>query len=338
MIKTIGNVSSLPGLLLFLLKSFYKQSRFIKIHIDPVLKDFQGKTDTHLTKKDLYKIKKYYGFAVPAILGEAFCLLRGQTLSKKERLALSCLGASTGLYDDFFDDSSMSLDHIKSLTINPEETLAENNRELLFIKFYLKALANAPYPELLLKKAKDVFDAQVLSKQQTDANITIENIQSITYQKGGVSLLLYRSVLNYFTPPEEEQLLYALGKIMQLENDIFDVYKDRENGIKTLITTENKIANLRANYIELYNEVAELLQQTSFRKRNKKLFIRYVSLIILRGLVCLDCLEKNELQSDNQFRVEKYSRAQLICDMEKTSNLGKVLRYYVQNNLPYSFG
>ncbi len=338
MIKTIGNVSSLPGLLLFLLKSFYKQSRFIKIHIDPVLKDFQGKTDTHLTKKDLYKIKKYYGFAVPAILGEAFCLLRGQTLSKKERLALSCLGASTGLYDDFFDDSSMSLDHIKSLTINPEETLAENNRELLFIKFYLKALANAPYPELLLKKAKDVFDAQVLSKQQTDANITIENIQSITYQKGGVSLLLYRSVLNYFTPPEEEQLLYALGKIMQLENDIFDVYKDRENGIKTLITTENKIANLRANYIELYNEVAELLQQTSFPKRNKKLFIRYVSLIILRGLVCLDCLEKNELQSDNQFRVEKYSRAQLICDMEKTSNLGKVLRYYVQNNLPYSFG
>lgn len=45
-----------------------------------------------------------------------------------ERLALTYLGAATGLYDDFFDDLNTSEAHIRELTINPAESSAQNLR------------------------------------------------------------------------------------------------------------------------------------------------------------------------------------------------------------------
>jgi len=63
----------------------------------------------------------------------------------------------------------------------------------------------------------------------------------ITYFKGSVSLLFYHSALDEAVPESEEKMLCALGQLLQLVNDIFDVYKDRQNNIKTLVTDAHQI-------------------------------------------------------------------------------------------------
>jgi hypothetical protein len=127
-------------------------------------------------------------------------------------------------------------------------------------------------------------------------------------------------------------MFYKLGGLFQFENDIFDVYKDNIEGIKTLVTTEKKINNLRETYISLYKEIFDLVQQTNYPKKNLKTFNRIVYLVFCRGLVCLDMLEKNEKTTNNVFDLANYERSELICDMEKPCNFFKTINYYSKYN------
>jgi len=104
------------------------QKQFITKHLEPHLKSIDSQKTDEITHLELKKIRQYYWFAVPAILGEAFYLLREGSMKLNERLALTYLGAATGLYDDFFDDLNTSEAHIRELTINPAESSAQNLR------------------------------------------------------------------------------------------------------------------------------------------------------------------------------------------------------------------
>jgi hypothetical protein len=46
-------------------------------------------------------------------------------------------------------------------------------------------------------------------------------------------------------------MLYKLGGVLQLSNDIFDVYKDSKDDIYTLVTTAKKISELRKLFLSL---------------------------------------------------------------------------------------
>ncbi|MBK6964769.1 MAG: hypothetical protein IPH20_12720 [Bacteroidales bacterium] len=114
-------------------------------------------------------------------------------------------------------------------------------------------------------------------------------------------------------------MLFSLGGISQLENDLFDVYKDFCNGIKTLATTENSIVRLRKYYKGLVEETFALVHLTSFPDEHKKKFLRFIALIISRGFVCLDLLE-NRKGNESCFSLPEYKRHELICDMDKPGN------------------
>jgi len=289
--------------------------------------------DNTLSDKDYNKITGYYGLAVPAVLGESFCILQGEKLSEKERIALTYLGGLTGLFDDFFDEKDMTEEHILNLIQNPEEINATTSHEKLFITFYEKALENATDANLVKEYFIKVFDAQVLSKKQTLPNIDKEIIKSITYQKGGISLLFYRCALSQAMSKEEENLFYKLGGLMQLENDIFDIYKDHQGGIKTLVTTETKIENLQKIYEYLIGEIHEIVLKTKYPTKSKKKFLRIISMIICRGNVCLDMLQSKERLTNSIFAIDEYSRKDLICDMEKPLNILRTINYYSKSRV-----
>lgn len=300
-----------------------------------ILKDIEEikkNQDSSLSEEDFKKITQYYGFAVPAILGEGFCLLRGKGMTPHERYAMTYLGALTGLFDDFFDVKKTSVTHIRELVDHPDENLAENSHELLFVRFFKKALGNISDFIRFTKSINNVFDAQILSGKQTGPAIERDEIQQITLLKGGFSLLFYRSALDEPAGLTEEKMLFSLGGISQLENDLFDVYKDYCNGIKTLATTENKISNLRKYYKVLMEETFALVHLTNFPLKQKKMFLRFIALIIGRGFVCLDLLEKREKATNHVFSLPEYKRHELICDMDKPGNRIKLLNYYVKCN------
>lgn len=323
-----NNLIKLPGLYLSLSKNLKLQRNFILKTIKLDIEESRKTNDGSLNEKDYKKITNYYGLAVPAILGESFCILRDKEMSEQERLSLTYLGGLTGLFDDFFDEKDMTEEHILNLIKNPEDPIIKSAHEKLFITFYEKALENAADANLVKEYFIKVFDAQVLSKKQVLTNTDQDEIKSITYQKGGISLLFYRCALSQTMSKEEENLFYKLGGLMQLENDIFDIYKDHQGGIKTLVTTETKIENLQKTYKSLIEDIFSTVLQTNYPIKSKKKFLRIISMIICRGNVCLDMLQKKEELTNNVFTIDKYERKDLICDMEKPVNILKTINYY----------
>lgn len=305
------------------------QRSFLSKNIEPILSGARKGNDGNLDETDFTKINKYYGLAVPAILGEAFCVLHDKKMSFVERWTATAQGAMTGLFDDFFDKACLSDDAIAKMLHENVPEIKKSN-EKFFDFFYMKALRGAPDKKKMQQALMEVYNAQVESKKQAEQTLTEEEIKNISFLKGGTSLLFYRSAFLPLASIEEEKLLYHLGGIMQLANDIFDVYKDRNQNIKTLVTTTNHISPIRrlleqklgACYKEAYN--------MSFPKKNITGFLSIISIgIFSRAFVCLDQLEKNESATNNEFAVHQYSRKQLICDMDKKRNMLRSAAYHI---------
>ncbi len=308
-----------------------KQRKFIDKHIAPILTDAASHNDGTLNETDFKKITHYYGWAVPAILGEAFCSLRGDNMSITERWASTCQGAMTGLFDDFFDKDYMADDKVLAKISAATVPAGLQSNERLFNIFYEKALANVPDSKRMRQALLAVHHAQVRSKQQTDPSLPHEQLLSITEEKGGTSLLFYRSA---FFPPAsdtETALLYHLGATMQLANDIFDVYKDREKNIRTLMTETKKVDEMRTLLSERLAYAYRASYTLPYPKKGIIQFLNTLSIgIFSRCYVCLDHLENNEQHTNRHFDVQAYTRAQLICDMDTKKNMLRSAAYHLK--------
>lgn len=320
-----------PGALFSILENLRKQKSFIKKNILPFLEEAVQSRDGSFDNEDLKKITNYYGLAVPAVLGEAFCALRGKKMSGAERLASTCLGAITGMGDDFFDKDRLGEEDLKNLLTHPEGATGKTAGEKLSLYFFKTAILNAPDRQRMQQSLFRVFLAQVESRRQKKNNLAPGEIKNITLNKGGVSLLFYRTVFSEQLEEAEERMLYSLGGLMQLSNDIFDVYKDITDGVNTLMTTANKVNDVRVLFSELLKEGYEAAYKTGYEIANIKKFISIISIgIFSRCYVCLDHLEKSERLSNDLFTPHLYNRKQLICDMDTSGNKWKSVWYHLR--------
>ena len=255
-------------------------------------------------------------------------------MTLQERLACTYQGAFTGLFDDFFDKHQMSDDLLQSFIEHPDEINASNASERLFLQFFNKARNNFCNKELTIYYLREVYKAQVESRKQASPGLSRDEIKRITINKGGVSVLFYRSVFANMLSPAEEKALYNMGGLMQLGNDIFDVYKDSLNGIETLMTTTGKVNDVRVIFKEMAGSSFDAFYHIGYEKRNVKKFLRLISMSLCsRCYTCLDELEKKEIQTDNIFSPHQYSRKDLVCDMDKPSNKWRSVVYHIRQKV-----
>jgi hypothetical protein len=330
----IGNALYSPGVLYMIIQNIRTQQRFIKENLTSELIAAKASKDGSLDEADFKKITNYYGLAVPAILGEALCTLRGEKMSLQERLACTYQGAFTGLFDDFFDKHQMPDDLLRLFIERPGEIKATNSSERLFLRLFSKAADNFCNKKLTINYLQQVYKAQVESRKQASPGLTPDEIKRITINKGGVSVLFYRSVFTNRLGPEEENALYNMGGLMQLGNDIFDIYKDSLNGIETLMTTATHVNDVRVIFQKMAADSFNAFYHIGYKKRNVKRFLRLISMSLCsRCYVCLDELEKKERQTDNMFSPHQYSRKDLVCDMDKPRNKWRSVMYHIQDKL-----
>lgn len=303
-----------------------RQEKFMNKHLSPLIETFRNQNDGSLDSEDFNKIR-LYGQAIPAVLGEAFCQLRGGKMTDKERWSITCLGAITGLFDDLFDRKNLSTEYVKHLLEHPTENETSIQNEKLLVRLYTLGLENSDKSEIIKRYALKVYDAQILSLQQENDGLSEDELKKITFEKGGVSMPLYRCGLEGEINESEYNLLYNLGAIGQFENDIFDIYKDLNSKVRTLATTTKEINHLRKIYEDQINTIFRLIDATSFLPNNKLKFKHFTALVVCSGLVCLDMLQKLSKKNGNVFQPEIYERKDLICDMQRTSNILKVLKY-----------
>jgi len=325
-IHKIRNIISLTSVYFFLLKNVLKQKRFIKNVMEKELTAFKNDNDGSLTPQDFKKITNYYGLGVPGVLGESFCLLRGKAMTENERLSLTFLGGISGLLDDLFDAPEKQVDHLEKFILQPESLKPMNSYEALLLHFYLLGLKYSKNPEALKKQALEVFKSQQESEDQQNSGNSSQAIQDITYAKGGASFIFYRLCLNNNLEKKEETLLQHLGGLMQFGNDIFDVWEDNQSNTKTAATICTDIPELRKEFITEMRQTFELARETDYPKNQVESFLRNTALALSRVLVCLDQFEELQLSSGNLFLIEKYSRKELICDMQKPKNQLKAIK------------
>lgn len=326
---TIGSFS-LPPVYSLLLFRVWKQKRFIASHLEKELFNYKVSNDGSLEEKEFRKITQYYALGVPGVLGEALAVLRSKPLTARERLCLSYLGGISGLLDDLFDDPQKEVSHLKEFILHPEKMKPANSHEDLLLNFYQKGLNFTSHPEKLKQQAVKVFEAQVQSTSQKIGTISQAITGMITRAKGGESFLFYRLCMEHPLRQAEKNLLYHLGGLMQLGNDIFDVWEDHKEGTVTEASTCTDIEKLRKTFDDRLKETFILAEKTSYSKENIKKFLRMTTLALARVYVCLDQFLQLQHSSENIFRPEKYSRKQLICDMQKPGNQVSALRYYLK--------
>ncbi len=330
----ITNIFRTPAIAAALLRNLKKQKAFIRDHIQPDLDEAYRNNDGSLDSGDLKKITDYYGIAIPVIVGELIAALRGFKLSEEERKALTYLGTTTGLFDDFFDKFHLTDEKIRQLIEPSSKFLGSNSAEKLFLHFNKKVLQYVPDKDLLFHYITKVYEAQIESRKQAVPGLSTEEIYRITIEKGGFSVLLCRAaMLNPFLQGEEKAL-YEIGGLTQFANDLFDIYKDRNDRIHTLATTARDIEEVRRIFQEHVKKSFTAILHTPYKKRNKHKFLRLASLCLSsRCFVVLDQLKSNQESTENIFRAEAYSRKNLICDMEKKINQWRSLKYHFKQEI-----
>lgn len=321
---------TLPRDLKNILNDLNTQRHFLQLHIHPITSSSMKLNDGTLDDRDIQKIYNYYGLAVPAILGEAFCLLYGKKMTERERCCSTAQGAMTGLFDDFFDKQFLDEENIKSAIENNIQPERSSN-EILFSLFYQKALEAAPSAALVKQRLLDVYQAQLESKKQVSGDLSYDDLLELTQKKGATSLLFYYAAFCQKEMAIENNLIAKLGGWMQLSNDIFDVYKDRESGIATLVTTCCDIKGLKKLFLTEIRKCFAEARNLPFSSQHIDAFLNRLSIgIFSRALVCLSQLEKSQQVTSGKFEVNQYSRKQLICDMDTAGNKLQSLRQHLQ--------
>lgn len=329
-INFVGNLLWLPGIYFFLLKGVIKQKRFLKRELEPGLEAFRRENDGSLTEAHFKKITMYYAMGVPSILGESLCVLRGLPMTREERLCMSYLGGISGLLDDLFDEPGKDASHLEEFIFSPEDLIPANSHEKLLKHYYLKGLSCSTQPDKVKQAAFQVFRAQQKSLMQKGAAPDEKIIKNLTFLKGGSSFLYYRLCLSHNLEEREEKILFQLGGLMQLGNDIFDIWEDTRDDINTMATAISDLKELRKYFTAELEKTYNMFSTVGFKTTSEIRFKRLINLAIARVYVCLDQFEALSYTTAGDFIVRKYSRKQLICDMQKPANQLKAIKYYLK--------
>jgi hypothetical protein len=227
------------------------------------------------------------------------------------------------LFDDLFDDRVLEHQQIESLVAAPETYMPVNNTDERVLTLYLELLQKVPRREQFVQHLKEVSYWQKESLKQLSADISEEELYSITYNKSYYAALLFCSVLDHYPDKELLEIIYPVAGLMQLTNDAFDVWKDVHNGVYTL-------PNLYRNFEQLKNQfkveaalINNKLARLPYKRRAKRRFIIIVHTLPALGWIALEQLER---VAKDVADLKTLSRKQLICDMDNLPQQMKCLR------------
>ncbi|MEM9819890.1 MAG: hypothetical protein AAF985_02415 [Bacteroidota bacterium] len=285
----------------------------------------------HRAVKNIYQQKQlpfdpsyfrriFFHTLLGSITNEWFTTLRGRRQTTQESRAGFYLGAATAVFDDLFDRLDFtSKESIEDLAQGhyKYDSIAERLSKL----FYDGLLDNLSEPNCFQSYLQKVGHFQEESKKQLGIKLSTAALRQITFEKGGYSLGLYRSILGHPYPEPEKKAVYNLGRLVQLTDDVFDLRIDHLEKIQTLATTSKDIRLLREEYFQLARESYQEFQQLDYPPKQVRRFWAEVMIILSRGMVCLDQLVRVQQEHGDEFMIHQYGRAELVCDMERPINL-----------------
>lgn len=250
--------------------------------------------------------------------------LKGKRLKKVDIKRVFWLNVFTPLIDDFTDDLKMSsTEIIQKIKSND---LADHDEFRMIRCTYNKLIENQDQDFIdLFHRTLQSQDPSI--KQLEEKQLGEEELIRITRDKGGLFTLFSWLVIRNSLVEGEFESIHTLGYVMQQINDAFDVYKDHQKGQQTLFT---RSSDIKTNYDRYYDTIDEFVNQfvnLGYKKINTRLSLMEISAILGRGAVSIDQLRALQVSSGNEFKVDRFTRKELVCDMEKISNIVKSMLF-----------
>ncbi len=303
------------------------QKRFNKTFLTPYLDELEKKYNGKFQPEQRGKILNYYGLFITSFLCSSYKRLYGETLSDEERKRATLFGVLTPVGDDLFDIDKLDNESIQQITFHPETFNATTFSSHVAKEIQTFLLNTVPHKDEYIKASKDVLDIQVETIKQTKPDISEEEMQRITYTKGAVSVIIYHQCLDEAADAQMLEVLFLIGSLYQLGNDIFDLYKDVRDNIYTLVNTCVDYLQFRKDFIERVKLQNEKIYALPYSLKDKEDFCIVMNTINARSLVAIDQFIATEKKYGSKIDWWKLDRKDMIVDMERPSNILKWLKY-----------
>lgn len=304
------------------------QEKFNKNFLVPYLNELERKYDGKFQPEQRNKILKYYGLFITSFLCSSYKRLYGKALSDEERKRATLFGVLTPVGDDLFDIDKLDNESIKQITFHPESFIATTFAEHVAKEIQTYLLQTVPHKSEYLTASKNVMDIQVETVKQTNPEIAQDEIRRITYIKGAVSVIIYHQCLNEAADEQMLEVLFFIGSLYQLGNDIFDLCKDVRDNIFTLVNTCDDYIEFKKEFIARIKLQNEKIYALPYAKKDKKDFCIVMNTINARSLVAIDQFISTQKKFGKKINWWQLKRKDMIVDMEKPRNILKWL-YYV---------
>lgn len=256
--------------------------------------------------------------------GELLCTILGRKMNKEERRLFANLSSCAPIFDDFFEQNS-DLDHIRTLLHHPDKTSAEDSSENLAVHFLKNILESEIDKKAFLEAADNLFLAQIESKNQKDESLNQDQLLDISDRKGGFSGLMYTQLLKESSDSNFAKIGYELGGFGQLMDDVFDLYDDQYEGIRTYVNQSKKVIEIRFVLEEKEQQIISLAQSVASSpihfKKFKQVLQVFMSIVEI-GLEQYENMKPN--QQISPIDCLKSERKEWIIDMEKASSIRKL--------------
>jgi hypothetical protein len=162
-----------------------------------------------------------------------------------------------------------------------------------------------------------VFNVE--TRGTADCGFQISDLEKITAEKGGYSVLLFRRVLANPLSAQEQEALFQFGYLIQLCDDIFDLWHDRQAGTTTLATffaEKNDVAGLRQIFEKQVFTTQKAIQNLSHPLMGKSAGAAVHYLVAITRV----CLRHYEDLQKKHGTLPLDDRAAMVSDMEKWGN------------------
>lgn len=283
------------------------------------LNDLQLPHPEMLTSAEKRRLQHYYYGGT--YLSVIFSTLRGFTRSAAEKQRVTNMAALAYYFDDLVDSFRGRDDTGILWHDNPEEYgLAADDHRRLALHFLHNIYSSLPPVHLASFKntMHKVFNVETSGRQQNA--VGLKEIETVTAEKGGHSVLLFRMVHAPTPEAAEEQALLEFGCLIQYCDDIFDLWFDHRDGVVTVATVlagRGEIGML-SRYFEQQVEVT----RQAFRQLDAPVYRIETALCVIHYITAITrvCLAHYEQLIHKNGALPLDNRKQMVVDMEQWDN------------------
>jgi hypothetical protein len=307
--------------------SAFRQLRFMKQFLKPIVDRHCAALNYPLSKKEKKKVDFYYPLFNHIVNCENYLCIKGRRLTENESQRLAIISAMATLYDDLIDEEDWEKEQYFQILDRTLPTEQQTPKVKLIFALDDELRQYWQPTQVYQDALKLAIEWQVISARQLYGDISLEEILHISEEKCGNSSLLWASIMDETWKPEEKQFIYQSGFVGQIVNDLFDAFKDREDGVFTIVRKAGSISEAKSIFLQETAKLHQNILSCTAPINRKVRTIRRMACIHAFAMVSLEHLQDTENKYGLPMDWNKALRSELVTDMAFWSNKFKLLKH-----------